>query len=37
MPTTLIAEAVFARCISALKDDRIKASTNWRAQARHHP
>ena len=30
MPTTLIAEAVFARCISALKDDRIKASTKLR-------
>jgi 6-phosphogluconate dehydrogenase len=30
MPTTLIAEAVFSRCISALKDDRIKASTKLR-------
>ena len=30
MPTTLIAEAVFARCISALKDDRIKASAKLR-------
>ena len=30
MPTTLIAEAVFARCISALKDDRVKASVKIR-------
>jgi len=30
MPTTLIAEAVFARCLSALKDDRVKASTKLR-------
>ena len=30
MPTTLIAEAVFARCISALKEDRIKASAKIR-------
>jgi len=30
MPTTLIAEAVFARCISALKDDRVKASAKIR-------
>ncbi len=26
MPTTLIAEAVFARCLSALKDERVKAA-----------
>ena len=26
MPTTLIAEAVYARCISALKDERMKAA-----------
>ena len=30
MPTTLIAEAVFARCISALKEDRVKASAKIR-------
>lgn len=30
MPTTLIAEAVFSRCISALKEDRVKASTKVR-------
>lgn len=26
MPVTLIAEAVYARCVSALKDERVKAS-----------
>ena len=26
MPVTLIGEAVFARCLSAMKDDRVKAS-----------
>src|SRR5207253_7505676 len=26
IPITLIAEAVYARCVSALKDDRVKAS-----------
>jgi 6-phosphogluconate dehydrogenase len=26
MPTTLIAEAVYARCVSALKDERVKAA-----------
>ena len=26
LPVTLIAEAVFARCLSALKDERIAAS-----------
>lgn len=26
IPTTLIAEAVYARCVSALKDERVKAS-----------
>ena len=30
MPTTLITEAVFARCISALKEDRVKASAKIR-------
>ena len=30
MPTTLIAEAVFSRCISAFKEDRVKASTKVR-------
>ena len=30
MPTTLIAEAVFARCLSALKDERVKAATKLR-------
>ena len=30
MPTTLIAEAVFARCLSALKEDRVKAATKLR-------
>ena len=27
MPVTLIGESVFARCLSALKDERVKAST----------
>ncbi|XP_042856060.1 6-phosphogluconate dehydrogenase, decarboxylating-like [Penaeus japonicus] len=27
VPTTLIAESVFARCLSALKDERVNAST----------
>ena len=37
MPITLIAEAVYARCISALKSEREKASTqNSRPQASHH-
>lgn len=27
MPVTLIGEAVFARCLSAIKDERVKAST----------
>jgi len=27
MPVTLIGEAVFARCLSAMKDDRVKASS----------
>ncbi len=31
MPVTLIAEAVFARCLSALKDDRIKVSKVYAA------
>jgi 6-phosphogluconate dehydrogenase len=26
MPVTLIGEAVFSRCLSALKDERIRAS-----------
>jgi 6-phosphogluconate dehydrogenase len=26
MPVTLIAEAVYARCVSALKDERVKAA-----------
>src|SRR5205814_7818829 len=26
IPTTLIAEAVYARCVSALKDDRVGAA-----------
>jgi len=26
MPVTLIGEAVFARCLSAMKDDRVNAS-----------
>lgn len=26
MPVTLIGEAVFARCLSALKDERVRAS-----------
>ena len=30
MPITLIAEAVYARCLSALKDERVKASTKLR-------
>lgn len=27
MPVTLIGEAVFARCLSAIKDERVRAST----------
>ena len=27
MPVTLIGESVFARCLSSLKDERVKAST----------
>jgi 6-phosphogluconate dehydrogenase len=30
MPITLIAEAVYARCLSALKDERVKASIKLR-------
>jgi 6-phosphogluconate dehydrogenase len=26
MPVTLIGEAVFARCLSAIKDERVRAS-----------
>lgn len=31
MPLTLIGEAVFARCLSALKDERIEASQHYKA------
>lgn len=31
MPLTLIGEAVFARCLSALKDERIEASHHYKA------
>ena len=31
MPLTLIGEAVFARCLSSLKDERIKASAFYKA------
>src|SRR5450755_2232848 len=30
MPVTLIGESVFARCLSALKDERVRASANLR-------
>ena len=33
MPLTLIGEAVFARCLSALKDERIEASHHYKAPA----
>ena len=37
MPVTLIGESVFARCLSSLKDERVKASTilNGPAQTRY--
>jgi 6-phosphogluconate dehydrogenase len=35
MPLTLIGEAVFARCLSALKDERVEASKHYKAAA--HP
>lgn len=31
MPLTLIGEAVFARCLSALKDERVEASLHYQA------
>jgi len=31
MPLTLIGEAVFARCLSALKDERVEASRHYQA------
>jgi 6-phosphogluconate dehydrogenase len=33
MPLTLIGEAVFARCLSALKDERVEASHHYKAPA----
>jgi 6-phosphogluconate dehydrogenase len=34
MPVTLIAEAVLARCLSGIKDERSKASTKLRYEGR---
>ena len=34
MPVTLIGEAVFARCLSSLKDERVRASKVIAAPAR---
>ncbi len=36
IPVTLIAESVFARCLSSLKDERIKASQVYRAPKKQH-
>lgn len=33
MPLTLIGEAVFARCLSSLKDERVEASRHYKAPA----
>jgi 6-phosphogluconate dehydrogenase len=37
VPVTLIAEAVYARCLSALKDDRVAASTVLTGPTPHIP
>ena len=34
IPITLMAEAVYSRCVSALKDERVKAARSSRARAR---
>ena len=34
MPVTLIGEAVFARCLSSIKDERVRASQVIEAPAR---
>jgi 6-phosphogluconate dehydrogenase len=35
MPVTLIGEAVFARCLSAMKDERVKAAKHLRGPSRN--
>jgi len=37
MPLTLIGESVFARCLSALKDERVAASKSSTAQRKRSP
>ncbi len=37
LPVTLIGEAVFARCLSAIKDERVKASKIYSAPKKHLP
>lgn len=34
MPLTLIGEAVFARCLSSMKEERVEASTHYPAESR---
>lgn len=36
IPVTLIGEAVFARCLSALKEERVKASTILKAPPKNN-